>query len=312
MLRALGARLPLGDLVRIRLGIEAMHLSLPGGAAVGDAANVLLVRDAACVPASIATVAVASRKWLLMRAHALYIFLGATIGWATLGELSHALDPALMPGGSGSTLLPAGVAAAALLPLGASWAVEAALFNRWNMHAYLARGANALVERLPAQWGERVRERTAALRESWARASHATRESSSGLLSHRWLVAASTLSFLGVWLTEAFESWLVAHVLGIPLDFRQAWAMEAVLSLARSVAVFAPGALGVAELGYAACLLGFGVGTAATSAAFVVLKRAKEGLLIAVGYVALALQRRRLTRTASPLAPCPSPVLGRP
>ncbi len=60
-------------------------------------------------------------------------------------------------------------------------------------------------------------------------------------------------------------------------------AVESGLSLARSAVAFMPGGLGVQDMGYATALAALGT-THETAAAFVILKRAKEIVWIAIGF----------------------------
>ena len=67
---------------------------------------------------------------------------------------------------------------------------------------------------------------------------------------------------------------------------------EAGLSLLRNLAFFAPGGLGVLDLGYMAYLGALGYpGAATVGAAFVLLKRAKDLFWIAIGYLLLLVLR---------------------
>jgi len=83
----------------------------------------------------------------------------------------------------------------------------------------------------------------------------------------------------------------------------------------RSVGCFAPGGLGVQDLGYVAALGALGVPDAVTAgAAFVVMKRAKELAWALVGYASLLLpsMRAEAPRLAAQLAHPSSLPSGRP
>ena len=68
---------------------------------------------------------------------------------------------------------------------------------------------------------------------------------------------------------------------------------------ARNAAFFVPAGLGIQDAGYLAFLSAFGA-AAPLAAAFIVVKRTKELIWIAIGYVALlALERRQPPDTAS-------------
>jgi putative membrane protein len=80
------------------------------------------------------------------------------------------------------------------------------------------------------------------------------------------------------WLTGAFGTWLALFLLGYPLSFWDAVAIESVLAAMRSATIFVPGAIGVQEAGYALLMPLFGlpphVGIAVS-----LLKRAREVVL---------------------------------
>jgi hypothetical protein len=79
---------------------------------------------------------------------------------------------------------------------------------------------------------------------------------------------------------------VILRVLGAPLGFRDVIAFEAGLALVRHLVFFLPAGLGVQDLGYVAFLGALGLPRAALfAAAFVVLKRVKEAVWVAIGYL---------------------------
>jgi len=105
------------------------------------------------------------------------------------------------------------------------------------------------------------------------------------------------LFFLGAWLVEALETWLLLWLLGAHLSPLDVLAFEASLSLLRSLVFFAPGGIGFQDMGYMAALSALGVADAASvGAAFVVLKRGKEIAWAGVGYSLLAASALPRTR----------------
>jgi putative membrane protein len=92
------------------------------------------------------------------------------------------------------------------------------------------------------------------------------------------VTAGFAIHFLG-WLSSAFGTWLALALIGRPLSFGEAIAIEALLCAARSAAVFVPGAIGIQEAGYAVMMPLFGL-TPDIGVAVSLLKRARE---IAVG-----------------------------
>jgi uncharacterized membrane protein YbhN (UPF0104 family) len=92
------------------------------------------------------------------------------------------------------------------------------------------------------------------------------------------------------WSIESVETWLLLHLVGVPMPLATTFAFEASISLLRSLAAFSPGGLGFQDAGYVAALAALGVPDPLTAgAAFVVLKRAKELAWAAVGYGSLVL-----------------------
>src|SRR5262249_8564336 len=102
------------------------------------------------------------------------------------------------------------------------------------------------------------------------------------------------LWILGGWFAEAGETWVLLRLLGIDLSFSMVLAFEPVVSFARSAAFFIPAGLGVQDAGYMAFLRQAGIPDAVTrAAAFVLLKRFKELVWIALGWILLLATRAR-------------------
>ncbi|HUI65342.1 MAG TPA: lysylphosphatidylglycerol synthase domain-containing protein [Bacteroidota bacterium] len=114
-------------------------------------------------------------------------------------------------------------------------------------------------------------------------------------ISHKRRLALSLGAFLAGWMTSASESFVILSLLGAGATLAQALTMEAVASLLRIAFFFIPSALGAAEIGYAALIASFGsADPAIVSAAFIAIKRSRELLWIALGYLALAFSLRPL------------------
>jgi uncharacterized membrane protein YbhN (UPF0104 family) len=270
LLRALGRPTTLAQMLPVRFASEALHLSIPAGFVASDTATALLLASRARVPIGDGVVASIARKWLVMRAHAGYIALGALGGFAALAALSERLI--------GKGLLPWAVLASAAIPLGGSWAVGAGLLGRstfaW-IHGALARVPSARLGR----WLVAHRSQALATDAQVARLRASTRATT-----------AATLWFFGAWCVEALESVLLLQLVGADVAFLSVVAIEGGLSLVRSLAVVAPSGLGVVDLGYATVLPALGADTGAATA-FVLLKRAKEIAWVATGYVILGAMR---------------------
>ena len=98
LLRGLGHRTSLAQMLPVRFASEALHATLPAGFVASDTATAILLEKRAGVPVRDGVVASIARKWLVMRAHAAYIAVGAVAGFATLTALARALHDDL--GGS--------------------------------------------------------------------------------------------------------------------------------------------------------------------------------------------------------------------
>lgn len=273
LLRALGRPVSLRELLPIRIGAEALHVTTPAGFLVADSATATLLQGRCGVPLSEGAVLAIARKWLVMRGHAAYILSGAVLGAGTLLTVSHRC-------GAGPWL-PVGVGALALVPLllsrgiGAGFRGEPALAR---LQQIVARAPWGWLRRRTASW----RDGAAALDERFCRVGAATH-----------LTWAATIAFLGCWLLESVETAVVLWFVGAPLDWTFALAAEVGISLVRSVSNVAPAGLGVQDAGYATLLPAMGL-SADSAAAFVLVKRGKELAWIAAGYALLAILRRRI------------------
>lgn len=290
LLRALGHRTTLAQMLPIRLAGEALHVTMPAGFVAADGAAALLLESRFAVPVRDGVVAAVARKWLVMRSHAAYIAVGALSGFAALTAVSRDLVA--------SSALPWIVVGSALVPLTLSEATRAALLGRdtlARLHATLAR----LPSRRLVRWLEAQRPAVEATDTQMAR-----------LRGAGPATAAATFSFLACWCCEALETALLLRLVGAHVELSSVFAVEAGLSMVRSAVVLAPSGLGVVDLGYATMFLGMGASPASASA-FVLLKRGKEAAWVAVGFVLLAAMRRRTSRTAtaSTAVPARSPAL---
>src|SRR5262249_29210337 len=87
----------------------------------------------------------------------------------------------------------------------------------------------------------------------------------------------------------------ILRLLGVDLSFAAVMAFEPVVSFARSAAFFIPAGLGVQDAGYMAFLRQAGIPDPVNrAAAFVLLKRFKELVWIAVGWILLLATRSRV------------------
>jgi uncharacterized membrane protein YbhN (UPF0104 family) len=282
LLRALGHRATLWQVLPVRVASEALHLSMPAGVVAADTATAALLEGRCDVPVRDGLVASLARRWLVMRSHSAYILLGALVGFSTLEGLSISL--------LGRPGLPWAVLGSTLVPLALSSAVAASLLGRSTfakLHAALGRLPS---ERL-TRWLQARRHDAAATDLQVGRLRAARAETN-----------RASAAFLVGWCLEAIESALFLHLVGADVTLASVFAIEAGLSLVRSAAVIAPSGLGVVDVGYGAVLPALGADAGAVPA-FVLLKRAKELVWVLAGYAVLVGLRGRAVTPAPSASP---------
>jgi uncharacterized membrane protein YbhN (UPF0104 family) len=103
---------------------------------------------------------------------------------------------------------------------------------------------------------------------------------------HKGRFALSLVFSFCAWMIVGGETFLILKFLGADPTFTQAVALESTASLFRIVFFFLPGGLGASEVGFVALLVAFGFPDPITlSAAYIAVKRIKEGGWILAGYV---------------------------
>ncbi|MBZ4416200.1 lysylphosphatidylglycerol synthase transmembrane domain-containing protein [Myxococcus sp. RHSTA-1-4] len=271
LLAAMGRRAEAWKLFCLRAGAESLALSLPAGALLAETMKPVLLRSRCGVPLSEGVSVIAVRKVLILLGHGLYLAVGLALGASFLSRSS-----ARAPGGGVLPWAVAGVAVVlACVALGSGWVMAGGLAGR--LGRWLLRLPHAAVR----GWVERRR---------------VDLDRADGALG-RVLVpgrlVAPALLYLGMWLAESVEAYLLLRLLGFDVTFGDAVALEAVMSVLRALVFFIPAGLGVQDAGYAAFLAGPGGPDALHAvAAFVLLKRARELCWMGVGYVLLVLQAR--------------------
>jgi glycosyltransferase 2 family protein len=252
-------RVPLGTAFSSRMAGEAVAQTLPSAGLAGEAASAWLLSKRTAVPLGEVIGSLAARRVLLAPGHAAMLAVAALLG---------AARPEV-PAGLVATLAAASLGLALAATAGARLLVRGQPFAR--VHLAIRR----------APW--------AGLR-AWAggssvRLRDADREAGR-LLAGSWRPrAAASLLFALVFLAESLETFLLLRLLGAPLTFGQAVAVEPLVSLLRALAFFVPAGLGVQDLGYVALLRVVGAPEAAAAgAAFVLLKRLKELVWVGAGW----------------------------
>jgi uncharacterized membrane protein YbhN (UPF0104 family) len=270
---------PFSALYRVRLRCDSFASTLPGGALVAESLAPVWLRDA--MPIEAGAAAIAARKCVVGVAEGIYMLAGLAAGAGALAACGPAV-PWIGAGAACAMLLLFGGTATAL----ASGSVAARL-HRVLASIPIASLRGALEPHAAAF--ERADTRLVALFRA----------------SPRHLVASCALAVVA-WSIESVETWWLLHLAGLDLPFATVFAIESNVSLLRSVGSFAPGGLGVQDVGYVAVLQAIGAPDALNAgAAFLMMKRGKELVWAAVGYASLFFARRRAA-----VAP-PSPVAER-
>ena len=92
----------------------------------------------------------------------------------------------------------------------------------------------------------------------------------------------STLSYLAGWMADSLEILLVSHLLGTPVEWSQAIAVEAFITVAKALGIFVPGALGVQESGVVFLFYLFGLPTA-LGVSYAIIRRGRDLVYALIG-----------------------------
>lgn len=259
------ARMPaLLPLLRVRIVTESLCTALPLGPLWSEAIKPHLLHKHCGIDLPTGLTGIAGRKYLLVVAQGFYLLLGCTLGYPAMAAGFEAL------GGHRSLALSAIVAGCVLVLAGELLAL---VLGGGNTAGRIVRALQAIpVQRLQSALSG-LSDRIASTDEHAVRFFRAP-------WSTRLRLAAF---FLAAWLMEACETWLLLLLVGANIDFPQALGVETVVVLVRHVLFMLPAGLGAQELGYTVFLGALGV-SVEHSAAFAVLKRAKELVWIVIGY----------------------------
>ncbi len=267
LLALLGVSPRFFTLLRIRISSEAFLLSLPGGSVAAEAAKVVLAKSRLGLSSATTMASVAQGKPLSIGALSVYLFIGVGIS-----SLTHHGAPRFL----GSETLGYGLLVAAIV-LGASAAVL----------AFALRGslAERLFELLLLVPSSRARAWLAVRRMGFTTTD--AQMSTIGRASSTASMLAAAPLLLGLFL-QGLETWILFRLLGARIPFEEVICLDASMAVVRSVAFLLPAGLGLTDLSYVAALGALGVPDHATlGAAFAVLKRAKDIVVIAIGYALL-------------------------
>ena len=276
ILRGLEARVSTWRLLGVRLSTEAVHLSFPGGPLLAEGLKVWFLSRRFGVAPPEGSASLAVKKALQLGTEGVYLFTAAVVAGAVLPEGS-VLRKVLFGLGAVMTLVSVGMVAVLL-----SGRVAERLWR--------------LLKRVPlARVQSWMIAREVAFMDTDQHVRQVLRSHVPGLaVAFAWILAG--------WFAEAGETWELRRLRGVDLSFAAVLAFEPVVSFARSAAFFIPAGLGVQDAGYMAFLQHAGIPDPVNrAAAFVLLKRFKEIIWIAVGWILLlATRSRTLERAGTP------------
>lgn len=251
-----GVRVPFLALIRIRWAGESVNNVLPSAYIGGETVKVYLLRKKGVSGKTGATGAVVSKTAQTVAQLILIIL-------ASVAFLRIAGD---RPGLPFAMLMV--ICTGALVLAGLFWVQRRGIFN----------SVLALVSafRIRPRFVEKYRGRIA---EADGAISGFYRE-------HRPRFYASTIFYLCGWLMDTLEIYLVAYLLGMPITWPQALAVEGFTGVAKALGMWVPGSLGIQESGIV--MLGRLAGLPDTlSVSYALFRRAREVLFAAAGWLIL-------------------------
>jgi len=108
--------------------------------------------------------------------------------------------------------------------------------------------------------------------------------------------AVTSVYFFG-WLVDALEVYLACWLLGQPVSWGEAVAIEAFISVAKALGVFVPGALGVQESGVVLLFHVFGL-PVSLGATYAILRRGRDVIFALVGGLLLLQEEHSIRNMA--------------
>lgn len=249
--------LPFLTLFRIRWCGESVNNLIPTAYVGGEALKVLLLQRRG-VPTEEATSAALVSKTAQTVAQVLFLAAGSA------AFLAHA---APRPGlrAALATVLVGGLAVVALL---LAWQRRGVFRSLLSVLGRVGFVPHALERRRP-----RLIEFDAAIARAYS--------------DHRRPVVMSTVLFLAGWFLDTVEVFLVGRLLGLPIAWTQALAIEAFIGVVKVIGLWIPGALGVQESGIVT-LARLAAAPAPLGPTYALLRRARELAFTGVGWLLLA------------------------
>ena len=258
-------RVPYRTLFRVRWAGESVNYLIPSGYVGGEALKAYLLHKRG-VPGLTAGTSVVASKTCQMLAQVLFIGLGALAGRAHL------------PPDSGAR---SGMMLVAL----ASFGVFILIF------ALQRHGLFHSLQSVMSRIGIHIK----ALERNAAHFRQLDEQVYAFYHHDRRRFIFSTLAYLLGWLADALEVFVVCHLLGLPLSWTEAVAIESFISVAKAIGIFAPGAIGVQESGVLLLFHLFGL-PASIGVTYALLRRGRELVYVLIGGAWLYAEETSLKR----------------
>lgn len=274
LLQRLGLRVPFRRTLMAQVAGESATLALPMGFLVGESVRpwLLSIGQPETLPKSVA--GATGRKLLLVFSEGFWIFATLLFAVNSVAALSQRRF-----GSAGLIWLSMGVAAALMIAA----TVLALSLCRSQFASALFTG---LTRVLPARLARAVAQRQA----TFARTDDELHRILS-LKPSAW--ARPACHYIGVWLLEGLEAYLILRLLGASVDLATVLYVEALVATLRALVPIAPAGLGIQDAGYAAFFAWIGVPAAPDmAAAFCLTKRTRELVFCLFGGACLVTARR--------------------
>jgi glycosyltransferase 2 family protein len=264
-------QLSFGQLLRIRWAGEAVNNLVPSGYLGGEAVKVYLLRKNG-VSGWTGGASVVVSKTVQILAQVLFIGLGAFLGGLHLPVGSPMRQAMWAVAGLAMLVL--------LLLIGVQYYGFLRTFGRWSR-----------VSRRVRAWFEQHRDRVSEV------------DGEIRGFYHRqpgWFLLSVGAYFAG-WLCDAIEIWLVSTILGWPIDWTQAIAIESFVGVAKALGTFVPASVGVQESGVVLLFRAFGL-TSTEALAYALIRRVRELVYALVGMGLLWSQEASFKRLKAKMA----------
>jgi uncharacterized protein (TIRG00374 family) len=262
---------------RVRTATEALVITVPLGSIVSDPAKAWMLKRQLGFPLSTTAASIVFRKTMLGFSQGIVGMFVAVIALLNPGSFRSAG----IGEGLAWTLLVFASAVVVIYGLFLGLLCNTAFVDRF--HRWLTRLPFARL----AKWFERKEPQF--------------REFNGHLQSFRDIRSVIRFSsiYATIWLTENIETLTILFLLGANLTVPQALVMEVTCVLMRASTPMVPGGIGIQDTGYVSMIMACG-NSSEIAAAFVLIKRFRELLWAALGYLLLLNARRSNTSMESP------------